>query len=492
MSLKNCLKIPQRWIIVILGFVGLFNEYAMRICLSIAITEMTLPPNDTIIVTDGICSGHYDGNTTYSVHVNRFNITKYDWSEHTQGLILSSFYWGYIFTNLLGGIISQKFGGKHTLGLSILFTSLFTLITPTSIYWGSSTALIVLRLVMGLGEGTAYPALNDLLAHWIPENERSKAGSMVFSGAPLGTIFGMLGSGVILQNSQNGWPMVFYFYGTVGLASFLLNAAFCYSKPSDNPFITEEELSYLKRKLKNKHSNLPSTPWRCILKSPPVWALIVVSVGNAWGFLTIISDMPKYMSSVLKFSVQDNGYLSSIPYLSMWIGSTVTCWIADKVITKQIVSITGVRKIGCTIASLGPAIFLVAASYAGCDGFLAITLLTLGLTLMGCAFFSLVINALDLSPNYASSIMGLVNGISVIGGMLSPYIVGVITPNQTISEWRIVFWIVFALFITSNFVYLIYGSADVQEWNNPNFKNQKILTDEDNVAESFLPVNEKF
>lgn len=108
---------------------------------------------------------------------------------------------------------------------------------------------------MGLGEGTAYPALNDLLSHWIPENERSKAGSMVFSGAPLGTIFGTLVSGVILQHSKYGWPMVFYFYGCVGLLSFLLNAAFCYSKPSEHPFISEKELKYLKKTLSEYINN---------------------------------------------------------------------------------------------------------------------------------------------------------------------------------------------------------------------------------------------
>lgn len=195
--------------------------------------------------------------------------------------------------------------------------------------------------------------------------------------------------------------------------------------------------------------------------------------------------MPKYMSSVLKFSVQENGYLSSIPYLAMWIGSTLTCWIADKIISNGTLSITAVRKIGCTVASVGPAIFLVAASYAGCDGILVITLLSIGLTLMGCAFFSLIINALDLSPNYAGSIMGLVNGIAVIGGMLSPYIVGLITPNQTIGEWRIVFWIVFVIFVSSDVVYLMYGSGEVQEWNDPPCSSEQVTMDKEPEATCF-------
>lgn len=42
--------------------------------------------------------------------------------------------------------------------------------------------MIVLRFLMGLGEGTTFPALSALLAAWIPLKERSKLGSLVFGG----------------------------------------------------------------------------------------------------------------------------------------------------------------------------------------------------------------------------------------------------------------------------------------------------------------------
>lgn len=47
---------------------------------------------------------------------------------------------------------------------------------------GGPTALIILRVLMGLGEGTTFPALSALLASWIPLTERSKLGSFVFGG----------------------------------------------------------------------------------------------------------------------------------------------------------------------------------------------------------------------------------------------------------------------------------------------------------------------
>lgn len=110
----------------------------------------------------------------------------YDWSEKTQGLILSSFYWGYVITHLPGGVLAEKFGGKYTLGLGILSTGVFTLLTPLVVYYGNWQWLVALRVLEGLGEGTTYPALNALLAKWVPLNERSKIGTLVYAGGQIG------------------------------------------------------------------------------------------------------------------------------------------------------------------------------------------------------------------------------------------------------------------------------------------------------------------
>lgn len=147
-------------------------------------------------------------------------------------MILASFYIGYVITHVPGGILAEKFGGKYTLSLGILSTAIFTLLTPFAVdygmwmwgalcvcvsiiskysiadyacddlnqygfYWtaylngfytlGGYVALIILRILMGLGEGTTFPALSVLLASWVPMKERSKTGSFVFGGGQVST-----------------------------------------------------------------------------------------------------------------------------------------------------------------------------------------------------------------------------------------------------------------------------------------------------------------
>lgn len=201
-------------ILAIFGFLAILNAYTMRICLSIAITEMV---NKTTSVEEdeGVCP--IDDNA----NMEDFTGGEFNWDQELQGVILSSFYWGYVITHLPGGILAEKFGGKWTLSLGILSTAFFTLITPWAVGIGGSTALIIIRVLMGLGEGTTFPALSALLASWIPLKERSKLGSLVFGGGQVGTILGNLISGYLLH-SFDGWSSVFYFFGGMGVVWFIL------------------------------------------------------------------------------------------------------------------------------------------------------------------------------------------------------------------------------------------------------------------------------
>lgn len=76
----------------------------------------------------------------------------YDWDEETQGLLLSAFYYGYVITHLPGGLLAEKFGGKWTLGLSLLCTSLSTLFTPFVVRQWGAIGLFCMRVFSGIGE----------------------------------------------------------------------------------------------------------------------------------------------------------------------------------------------------------------------------------------------------------------------------------------------------------------------------------------------------
>ena len=162
-------------------FLGFMCEYMMRNLLSIAITQIAKKTfvNESIISGE-VCPLDDDFLSDDEDIVIVEGI--YEWSEALQGVILSSFYWGYIVTHIPGGMLVEKFGGKVTLLGGIAATSLLTLLTPGSITLGGSTLLIVNRIVMGLCQGFIYASVFGLLSTWIPLRERTTLGVFVLSG----------------------------------------------------------------------------------------------------------------------------------------------------------------------------------------------------------------------------------------------------------------------------------------------------------------------
>lgn len=474
-----------------MGFLAIVNAYTMRICLNVAITEMTVKYYDNGTEADGVCPYPEGGEGEEGGGGD------YEWSESLQGLILSAFFYGYVITHLPGGMLAERFGGKWCLSLGILSTAIFTLLTPIVVKSGGPIALIVLRFVEGLGEGTTFPALSALLAAWIPLTERSKMGALVFGGGQVGTILGTFISGQLLD--RYAWDSVFYFFGAFAVLWFIVFTLICYSDPESHPFIKDSEKVFLKQELGRleRDKNLPPTPWLAIITNAPMLALICAQIGHDWGFFIMVTDLPKYMSDVLHFSIKSNGLWSSLPYLVMWIVSITTGFLGDWLIKKRYISITNSRKLFTTIASVFPSIFIMLASYAGCSKTMVVVYFTLAMGFMGTFYPGMKVNPLDLSPNYAGTLMALTNGIGAITGIVAPTLVGVMTPNvsifsfiiyklvhkfksfiifqRTLYEWRTVFWIAFGIFNVTNLVYVIWASGETQAFDNP----KKLMQAED-------------
>ncbi|XP_025207799.1 putative inorganic phosphate cotransporter [Melanaphis sacchari] len=429
--------------------------------------------------------------TIYSSFFFLLQEMEFDWDEKTQGLILSSFFWGYVITQMPGGMLADLYGGKATLGLGMLFSSIGTIITPFVARSYGPSELIILRLIIGLAQGPLYPAMSRLLATWVPIEERGRLGSLVFAGAQVGNVASMQLGGFLMRYT-NSWTSVFYAFGIFGILWLMFWFVLIYNHPSRHPFISAKEKEYLNTAINavDPEEGKLSIPWKSIATSGPVWGLIIVQIGHDWGLFTIITDLPKYMKSVLRFSVVENGLLSGLPYIVMWLVAMGSGFIVDSMLSSKYFTVTCIRKTFVTIASVGPALGIIAASYSGCDKVLAVTSFTIGMGLMGTFVPSLKVNALDLSPNFAGTLMAIVGTIGCLSGVIAPYIVGVMVPNSSMEEWRDVFWLSAAILIATNLLFLQYGSGNVQPWNektNRQYKSSDI-NNENNTTSILKPL----
>lgn len=109
-------------------------------------------------------------------------VERYEWSEELQGMILGSFYIGYVLMHLPGAVLAERFGGKFVIIVGLGCTAILTIGTPVAIAVGEAWALMAIRIVIGVCQGAMWPALSTIMASWVPITERGSLGALVFSG----------------------------------------------------------------------------------------------------------------------------------------------------------------------------------------------------------------------------------------------------------------------------------------------------------------------
>lgn len=80
---------------------------------------------------------------------------EFAWDEKTQGIILGAFFLGYVTTNVPGGRMAEKMGGKLIYGLGVFLTAVLTVVSPFAAYWGLVPFLVV-RVAEGFTEVKSY------------------------------------------------------------------------------------------------------------------------------------------------------------------------------------------------------------------------------------------------------------------------------------------------------------------------------------------------
>ncbi|GBM03528.1 Putative inorganic phosphate cotransporter [Araneus ventricosus] len=464
-----------RYILTLLGFFGFFCVYALRVNLNVAMVAMVQQPRvqdvpnheDNVDACPDLVKFPHGRNS--SVQSVRSTLKgEFDWDSNMQGLVLGSFYFGYVVTQIPGGVAAEKYGAKWLFGIGILITAIFSLLTPLCARW-SVWALIIARAIEGLGEGVTYPAMHALIGRWTPKQERCLLSTIIYNGTAIGTVLSLAVSGALCEtNFLGGWPSAFYVFGLFGCLWFLLWITLVYDSPDSHPRISDEELLFIQlgQDEIQPHVKAP-IPWKSILTSVHMWGLIVTHFGQNWGFYTLLTDMPTYLSNVLHFNIEKNGVISALPNLIQAFVAVIASWTADKLVASGKLKITTIRKIMNSIALYSPALCVLPVAFIGCEPVAIVVLLTMAVSLNGFIYSGFNVIHVDMSPEFAGTLMGITNCIANLPGFMAPSFVGwIVQDGHTLQNWGIVFVTTSAIFVVSGTVFNLFCTAELQPWGS--------------------------
>uniref|UniRef100_T1JUN7 Major facilitator superfamily (MFS) profile domain-containing protein n=2 Tax=Tetranychus urticae TaxID=32264 RepID=T1JUN7_TETUR len=389
-----------------------------------------------------------------------------DWTPETVGVVDSSFFWGYIVTQIPGGFLAAKYPANRVFGTAIATSAFLNLLLPGAAYFGYGMFMII-RILQGLVEGVTYPACHGIWRHWAPPIERSRLATLAFCGSYAGAVLGLPISGMLTE--WLGWQACFYFYGVVGCFWYISWLLLSFEKPAKHPTITQAELIYIEESIGNVAQTSPTfktTPWKDIFSSLPVYAIIVANFCRSWTFYLLLISQPTYFKHVFHSSVGESGFLGAVPHLCMTIIVPFGGHLADFFRRSGILTTTQVRKLFNCGGFGMEALFLFVVGSTSSEA-LAISALTFAVGFSGFAISGFNVNHLDIAPRYASILMGISNGFGTLAGMFCPIVTELMTEHKTSEEWQKVFTIAGFIHLCGVIFYGIFASGELQPWSEP-------------------------
>jgi ACS family sodium-dependent inorganic phosphate cotransporter len=384
----------------------------------------------------------------------------FGWTATQKGLVASAFFWGYSFTQIPGGWLASKYGGKAVLFWGVMLWSFGTLIAPWCAALGMP-ALLASRFLVGLGEGVAPSAATGVLAKGVPPSQRSKAVTTAFGGLDVGSLTGLLIAPPIIFH-LGGWPAVFYLFGALG---FIWGAWWFVSYMRDNSTDMKEAASAAGAK-----KGL-SIPWGAFVRNPQFWALTVAHF--TWNYFSygLLAWLPSFLAGAMGVTLSKSSFLSILPYLSTVVMTAIIAPLAGELEAKKKLTRTQIRKGSQTLCFGVGAITLTAIGFivnatpveAVTNQTIALVVGLLSVTFGFAAFIrtGLFCGHQDLSPKYASIMLGVTNTAAAIASTLSTFFTGLFL-SQTGGNWAYsLFFPIAALQAVSVFVFMIWKSDPV-------------------------------
>lgn len=376
------------------------------------------------------------------------------WGADKQGLGLSSFFIGYIATQIIGGRLADRHGGKVILGIGVLVWSVATLLTPPAAAAGFAM-LIMARILMGVGEGVAFPAAYSLYGRWMPKEEKARAIGLTYAAIPLGSVMALLLTPWIIL--QYGWEWAFYSFGLLGVIWLVFWNRMVTSTPAEHPKIAAQELELIGRSA-TLAADEASPSWRALLSSSAVWAIVVAHFCANWGTYVLLAWLPTYVNRGLGVDFAAIGLLSAIPYAVAFIAFSTTGSIADRLIQSGWQP-TRVRKVMQSIGFGGPCLMLLLVGYVETAP-MAILLMSLGNLFLAFSAGGYAVNHLDVAPRYAGTLMGMSNTAGTIPGIVGVAVSGYIL--EVTNSWLLVFQLAAGVYLLGMLFYLKFASGEQQ------------------------------
>ncbi|KAI0366510.1 MFS general substrate transporter [Pilatotrama ljubarskyi] len=293
---------------------------------------------DARVLTLVVCSyifNQFDRTNIGNAHVlkafnENFGIT----NNNKWTVALSIFYVGYCILEMPANVLQRYIGANRFFFLSLSWWGIASL---SFVYAKGYAALLVLRVLLGIGEAGYYAGMIYYLSFWYKRSELAMRISLCMTGTLPGAIGGLLAFGLVRAHTSllTGWQFLFLIEAIPTLLMAVAILLFLPSFPFTASFLTPREKAIAQARVNRDHrpqSHGGMTGWagfKAVVNDLNAWALMIIYASFNVGVATISYFLPTLINE-LGFTPLASQGLTVAPYAVGWFMVFFQAWHSDR------------------------------------------------------------------------------------------------------------------------------------------------------------------
>ena len=357
-------------------------------------------------------------------------------SDQVFGLGSGIFFAGYVLLEIPGSLIVELWSARKWIARIMiswgLVGSLTGMIhTAHQFYWA--------RFILGVAEAGFFPGIVVYLTHWYREQDRARAMAVFMSAIPVAQVVGAPISGALLNIhwlGYSGWRWLLVLEGVPAVIAGFAALFYLTDRPRDARWLSDDERAWITGELEAEARAKPEarrSVWRAfwsVFRDRDVILLTAVYFLGSCAQYGFTFWLPKMIQRLSGFGSFEVAMIATLPFLASWPAMLLLSWSSDR---------TGERRWHTAAAYVALAAGLAGSVWAGdriALGMIMFSLAGIGINARLPAFWTLP--AALLGGATAAASIGAINCIGNLGGLVGPYLLGVLsttTGSYTSGIW---------------------------------------------------------
>ena len=359
--------------------------------------------------------------------------------DKQMGWILGGFSLGYLFFQVPGGLLGNRYGTRFAFAFVSVVWSL------CNVWSGAASAIGSLwasRFALGGFQAGLTPISAKILKDWIPTIHHGMSSAAITACMSIGGAFTLWMTGELLQVDYD-WRAIFYAYSLVGIVWAIVFYWFFRTQPDQHSNVNASELALIrqvKQDEKPTDDDPSSSVWQ-MFGSISMWSLCVISFFRAAGYVFFATWFFAFLEYVYAIDKDEAGLLTSLPLLAVVIGSLSGGAIVDwllRAFGSRRVSRCGTGLVALTICGCLTLASALTASAAQLS-----TVMALGALFSGIANPASWAITIDIGGKRTAVVMGTMNMAGCLAAVILPIALGnwFDTIKQSGGNWNQVIYL---------------------------------------------------